>query len=120
MIECVTGTLPRSSMPRKTGCARPPRTQRKEAIAGSSDKNGARSGTQISGLQIQSFFFPVFSVAKFSFYSNTTIEASNTGPSTHTRFIAGPPGRFTRTVQPAQPPTAQAMYSSSESCAGRP
>ena len=51
---------------------------------------------------------------------NSTTAASNTGPSTHTRFIAGPVGRFTRTVQPAQPPTAQAMYSSSDSCAGRP
>ena len=44
---------------------------------------------------------------------NTTRE-SNTGPSTHTRFIAGPSGVFTFTVQPAQPPTAQAMNSSRE------
>ena len=43
-------------------------------------------------------------------YENTAFE-SNTGPSTHTRFIAGPSGVVTFTVQPAQPPTAQAMNS---------
>ena len=39
-----------------------------------------------------------------------TVAASNTGPSTQTRFIAGPSGVWTRTVQPAQPPTPQAMF----------
>lgn len=48
-----------------------------------------------------------------------TVLASNTGPSTHTRFIAGPSGVLTSTVQPAQPPTAQAMNSSSETWQGR-
>jgi twitching motility protein PilU len=43
-----------------------------------------------------------------------TLYASNTGPSTHTRFIAGPSSVCTSTVQPAQPPTAHAMNSSSE------
>ena len=49
---------------------------------------------------------------------NTTLAASNTGPSTHTRFIARPAGVSMPTTQPAQPPTAQAMYSSSEICPG--
>src|ERR1700682_4866377 len=49
-----------------------------------------------------------------------TASASNTGPSTQTRFIAGPAGVRTGTVQPAQPPTAQAMNSSSATCAGTP
>src|SRR5688572_33010079 len=50
-------------------------------------------------------------------YANTARE-SNTGPSTHTRFIAGPSGVVTFTVQPAQPPTAQAMNSSSDTWQG--
>ena len=45
---------------------------------------------------------------------NTTVLASNTGPSTHTRFIAEPFTVSILTVHPAQPPTAQAIYSSSE------
>ena len=44
--------------------------------------------------------------------------ASNTGPSTQTRFIAGPAGVCTATAQPAQPPTAQAMNSSSATWQG--
>ena len=40
-----------------------------------------------------------------------TLAASKTGPSTQTRFIARPSGVSTITVQPAQPPTAQAMNS---------
>jgi len=47
-----------------------------------------------------------------------TVAASKTGPSTQTRFIAGPSGVWTRTVQPAQPPTAHAMFSSSETWQG--
>src|SRR5688500_11662893 len=47
-----------------------------------------------------------------------TARESNTGPSTHTRFIAGPSGVATFTVQPAQPPTAQAMNSSSDTWQG--
>ncbi len=50
--------------------------------------------------------------------SVNTAFASNTGPSTHTRFIAGPLGVVTRTAQPAQPPTAHAMNSSSETWHG--
>jgi SAM-dependent methyltransferase len=46
----------------------------------------------------------------------STTAASNTGPSTQTRFMAGPASVFTRTAHPAQPPTAQAMYSSSDTC----
>ena len=53
-------------------------------------------------------------------YAGKTVLASKTGPSTHTRFIAGPSGVSTRTAQPAQPPTAQAMYSSSETWQGMP
>ncbi len=49
-----------------------------------------------------------------------TVLASNTGPSTQTRFIAGPVGVATSTVQPAQPPTAQAMNSSSDTWQGSP
>ena len=49
-----------------------------------------------------------------------TARESNTGPSTHTRFIAGPSGVFTLTVQPAQPPTAQAMNSSRDTWQGTP
>src|SRR6478736_348612 len=49
-----------------------------------------------------------------------TARESNTGPSTQTRFIAGPSGVFTRTVQPAQPPTAQAMNSSRETWQATP
>nr|ADI20983.1 hypothetical protein [uncultured gamma proteobacterium EB080_L93H08] len=41
--------------------------------------------------------------------------ASNTGPSTHTLFIASPSGVCTFTVQPAQPPIAQAINSSRDS-----
>jgi|GEM_PF-5077744 len=51
--------------------------------------------------------------------SGKTVAASKTGPSTQTRFIAGPSGVSTSTVQPAQPPTPQAMYSSSETWQGR-
>ena len=47
-----------------------------------------------------------------------TVAASNTGPSTQTRFMAGPSGVLILTVQPAQPPTAQAMYSSSDTWQG--
>src|SRR6185295_10628335 len=50
---------------------------------------------------------------------NTAL-ASNTGPSTHTRFIAGPSGVITFTVHPAQPPTAQAMNSSSDTWQATP
>ncbi len=53
-------------------------------------------------------------------YAGKTALASKTGPSTHTRFIAGPSAVSTRTAQPAQPPTAQAMYSSSETWQGMP
>src|SRR6478736_9837991 len=47
-----------------------------------------------------------------------TARESNTGPSTHTRFIAGPSAVITFTVQPAQPPTAHAMNSSSDTWQG--
>ena len=50
----------------------------------------------------------------------TTVDASKTGPSTQTRFIAEPTGVDTSTVQPAQPPTAQAMNSSSDTWHGTP
>ena len=46
--------------------------------------------------------------------SGNTACAAKTGPSTQTRFIAGPSLVCTRTAQPAQPPTAQAMNSSSD------
>jgi hypothetical protein len=49
-----------------------------------------------------------------------TAFASNTGPSTHTRFIASPLSVITGTAQPAQPPTAQAMNSSSDTWQGTP
>lgn len=51
-------------------------------------------------------------------YLGNTLAASNTGPSTHTLFMAGPRAVWTSTVQPAQPPTAQAMYSSNETWQG--
>ena len=41
-----------------------------------------------------------------------TLEASNTGPSTQTRFMVGPSSVCISIAQPAHPPTAQAMYSS--------
>jgi len=44
----------------------------------------------------------------------TTVDASKTGPSTQTRFMASPSGVSIFTAQPAQPPTAQAMNSSSD------
>ena len=49
-----------------------------------------------------------------------TDSASNTGPSTHTRFIAGPCLVWTSTTQPAHPPTAQAMNSSRDTWQGSP
>jgi hypothetical protein len=45
---------------------------------------------------------------------NTTFSASKIGPSTHTLFITLPSGVLISTAQPAQPPTAQAMCSSSD------
>src|SRR5580698_9422266 len=53
-------------------------------------------------------------------FAGKTAAPSNTGPSTHTRFMAGPSGVFTSTVQPAQPPTAQAMNSSSDTWLAMP
>nr|VFK65827.1 MAG: hypothetical protein BECKUNK1418G_GA0071005_10719 [Candidatus Kentron sp. UNK]VFK71570.1 MAG: hypothetical protein BECKUNK1418H_GA0071006_10729 [Candidatus Kentron sp. UNK] len=43
-----------------------------------------------------------------------TSRASNTGPSTHIRFMAGPFPVVTGTTQPAQAPTPQAMNSSKQ------
>ena len=51
-------------------------------------------------------------------YYQTTVAASKTGPSTQTRFIAGHPASRSSTAQPAQPPTAQAMNSSSDTWQG--
>ena len=48
------------------------------------------------------------------------LAASKTGPSTQTRCMVGPLAVCTSTAQPAQPPTAQAMYSSSEIWQGSP
>ena len=52
-------------------------------------------------------------------YKGKTEAASNTGPSTHTRFMAGPSSVMVSIVHPAQPPTAQAIYSSMDIWQGR-
>src|SRR5262245_41115732 len=49
-----------------------------------------------------------------------TAFASNTGPSTHTRFIASPWSVLTGTAHQAQAPAAQAMDSSREPWQGTP
>ena len=91
------------------------------------DSDGSQGGGDYEGAMLEAANTParrgghVVDVATGhptgDFYQ-ATVAASNTGPSTQTRFIAVPSGVLILTAHPAQPPTAQAMNSSRETWQG--